>query len=358
MRIGLIAPPWLTVPPSGYGGTELVIDLLARGLVRRGHDVRLFTVGSSTTPVTRSYLFAQPQTPMGNTLSETAHVLAAYETLREVDLIHDNTSVGPIAAAAAGTLWSPTVVTNHGPFTPTTRLVFSELAQHAAVVAISQDQARSAAPVPVEAVIHHGVDTEVFHPGEGRGGYALFVGRMSPDKGAHRAIRVARSAGLPLVIATKGWDPEEREYFTAYVQPLLGPDVEVIHEVPVARKAGLYQDAVALLNPISWPEPFGLVMVEALACGTPVLAFSCGAAPEIVEHGRTGFLCADEADMAAHLGELDRISRSDCRRSAEQRFSMERMAADHERLYGRLLEGAGAQNGLPRHSSGEAVNLS
>ena len=358
MRIGLIAPPWLTVPPSGYGGTELVIDLLARGLVRRGHDVRLFTVGSSTTPVTRSHLFAQPQTPMGNTLSETAHALAAYEALAEVDVIHDNTSVGPIAAAAAGTLWSPTVVTNHGPFTPTTRLVYGEVVRHAAVVAISHDQARSAGPVPVTAVIHHGIDTEVLRYGDGRGGYALFVGRMSPDKGAHRAIQAARAAGVPLVIATRISEPEERDYFRTRVHPLLGPDVEVIEEVSVDRKVELYQDAVALLNPISWPEPFGLVMVEALACGTPVLAFSCGAAPEIVDHGRTGFLCADEADMAAHLGELDRISRSDCRRSAEQRFSMERMAADHERLYGRLLEGAGAQNGLPRHSSGEAVNLS
>ena len=375
MRIGLVAPPWLTVPPTGYGGTELVIDLLARGLAARGHDVRLFTVGTSTCPVPRAHLFAEPQVPMGNTLSETAQALAAYQALADVDLIHDHTTVGPLAAAAAGVpaegltgglagglavglpeglaeglgggLSRPTVVTNHGSFTLTSRLVFGELARHAAVVAVSHDQARSAGPVPISAVIHHGIDTAAYQPGPGSGGYALFVGRMSPDKGAHRAIRVARAAGLPIVVATKVQDREEREFFAEQVEPLLGPDVELLHDVAIDRKVALYQDAVALLNPITWPEPFGLVMIEALASGTPVLAYPSGAAPEIVDPGRTGFLCSDEDDMAMRLGEIGQISRFACREAAEERFSMERMAADHERLYERLLEGAGAWDCQP-----------
>jgi glycosyltransferase involved in cell wall biosynthesis len=358
MRIGLVAPPWLTVPPTGYGGTELVIDLLARGLAARGHEVRLFTVGTSTCPVPRAHVFAEPQVPMGNTLSETAQALSAYQALADVDLVHDHTTVGPLAAAAAGVsaeglargLSCPVVVTNHGPFTLAARLVFEELARHSAVVAVSHDQARAAGPVPISAVIHHGIDTAAYQPGPGSGGYALFVGRMSPDKGAHRAIRIARSAGLPIVVATKVQDREERQFFVEQVEPLLGADVELLDDVAIDRKVALYQGAVALLNPITWPEPFGLVMIEALASGTPVLAYPSGASPEIVDPGRTGFLCSDEDDMAMRLGEVGQISRFACREAAEERFSMERMAADHERLYERLLEGAGARDCLTQLS--------
>jgi glycosyltransferase involved in cell wall biosynthesis len=205
------------------------------------------------------------------------------------------------------------------------------------VVAISHEQVRSAPTVPFRTVIHHGVDVEAFPLGSGDGGYVLFLGRMSPDKGPHRAIEIARAAGRRILLAAKMWDADEHRYFAERVEPMLGEDAVFLGAVAGVQKLELLAGAEALLNPIRWPEPFGLVMIEALACGTPVLSFAAGAAPEIVEHGRTGFLCADEADMARALGEVRGLDRAACRASALSRFSAARMALDHLRLYGELL---------------------
>jgi glycosyltransferase involved in cell wall biosynthesis len=191
--------------------------------------------------------------------------------------------------------------------------------------------------VPIAAVIHHGVDTDLYELGPGHGGFLLFLGRMNPDKGIHRAIRVAHRAGRRLVLVTKVRERAEREFYREVVQPMLGADDELIVEPELAVRLDLLRHADALLNPITWPEPFGLVMAESLACGTPVLAFPYGAAPEIVEHGRTGFLCADEDEMVAALSLVPTLERAQCRAAAEQRFSRQRMAADHERLYRALV---------------------
>ena len=161
---------------------------------------------------------------------------------------------------------------------------------------------------------------------------------MSPDKGAHRAVRVARATGLPLLLAAKMREPEEREYFERRVRPLLGDGVEFVGEVGGVDKLELLGEARALLMPIRWPEPFGMVMVEALACGTPVIAFPEGAAPEVVEHGRTGFLCGDEPEMVAAVRRLDELDRAACRRSVVERFSARRMAAQHVSVYRSVLE--------------------
>ena len=195
MRIGLIAPPWIPVPPPAYGGTEIVIDYLARGLMARGHDVRLFTVGESTCPVPRQWLFRSPVEPMGACAQEAAHVLAAYEALADVDIIHDHTVMGPQLAVRRGIPRQPVVTTIHGPFTPQSRRTLAEVARHASIVAISHAHARSFGDIPVAAVIHHGIDLDVHKPGPGTGGYLLFTGRMSPDKGVHHAVCVARRAG-------------------------------------------------------------------------------------------------------------------------------------------------------------------
>ena len=175
--------------------------------------------------------------------------------------------------------------------------------------------------------------------GQVRGGYLLFVGRMSPDKGADRAVRIARRAGERLVIVTRMREAGERAYYRRCVRPLLGPDAEVPGERSLAGRVELFRGATALLNPISWPEPFGLVMAEALATGTPVLAFPNGAAPEIVEHGLTGYLCADEDAMTAAIGQVPGLERRRCRAAAEQLFSLDRMARDYVRLYRRVLSG-------------------
>ena len=336
MRIGIIAPPWLPVPPAAYGGTEQVIDNLARGLQEQGHDVRLFTVGDSTCPVPREYLYPAGPEPMGDGVAEAAHVLAAYEAFAGADIIHDHTMLGPLLAGHRGIARPPVVTTNHGPFTARTRRLFADIARHTPIVAISHAHARTAG-VPIAAVIHHGIDLRVHRPGPGDGGYLLFVGRMCADKGVHRAVRVASRAGQRLAIVAKMREPGERAYFQAQVRPLLGPGDDLSAEVSLAAKMALMRHATALLNPITWAEPFGLVMAEALAAGTPVLAFPHGAAPEIVDDGQTGYLCHSEQDMTAAVGRVPRIRRGDCRAAAEQRFSAGRMVADYERLYRRIM---------------------
>lgn len=342
MRVGLIAPPWVPVPPPVYGGTELVVDQLARGLTAAGCDVTLFTTGDATCPVRRRWLHPHA---LGTTLApgdELAHVEQAYKELAGMDLIHDHSFVGPLYAAV-NDVDVPVVCTVHGPLHDGARAHYARAAAKVGVVAISGSQRRGAPEVPITAVIHHGIDVDGFPLGAGDGGYVLFLGRMSPDKGAHRAIAIARSAGKRIVLAAKMWEPDELRYFAGQVEPLLGDDATYVGEVGGAAKVDLLCGAEALVNPIRWREPFGLVMVEALACGTPVLAFREGSAAEIVDHGRTGYLCGDDADMAAalaHVGELDRAA---CRAAARLRFSTARMVEDHLRLYRRHIAVAAAR---------------
>ncbi|HTY72088.1 MAG TPA: glycosyltransferase family 4 protein [Actinomycetes bacterium] len=337
MRIGLIAPPWVPVPPGRYGGTEEVVDCLARALAARGHEVTLFTVEESTCPVPRAWHYPTGVVPMGGTLAEAVHTVAAYQALADVDVVHDHTTIGPLVASALPH-HGPIVLTQHATFDANARVVLEVVARRAAIVAISHAQRASAPELPVAAVIHHGIDLDMYGFGTGGGGYLLFLGRMSPDKGVHRAIQVARLAGRRLVVVTKMRDPDEHAYYEETVRPVLGPDVDLLVEPSAHERIALLQGADALINPISWPEPFGLVMAEAMACGTPVLATPYGAAPEIVDHGRTGFLVDDEQGMLEALHHLTDIDRATCRATAERRFSMGRMAADYEALYHRVSE--------------------
>lgn len=333
MRIGIISPPWIPVPPVKYGGTELVVDLLARGLAGAGHDVVLWTTGDARCPVERRAFFAEPPAPIGAAAIELAHVITAYDQMGDVDIVHDHTVSGALVCSTD----VPVVVTHHGPFTAAFAPVARRLGDRSSLVAISHAQAATAGPgVDIRAVIHHGVDVERIPVGTGEGGYVAFLGRMNPDKGVHQAIDLARRAGIPIKVAAKCREDAEREYFDAEIRPRLGADVEYLGEVGDADKYALLGGALALVNPIQWPEPFGLVMVEALACGTPVVATPWGAAPEIVDDGHTGFLRTDMRGLAASLAHLSAIDRRACRGAAEQRFSMTRMVRDHERLYARL----------------------
>jgi glycosyltransferase involved in cell wall biosynthesis len=332
LRIGLIAPPWVPVPPTVYGGTEVVVDQLARGLTAAGCDVILFTTGDSTCPVERRWAHPRALGVTCDTAAELHHVQRAYDELLDVDLVHDHTLLGPVWA----TMHCPEralVTTVHSRFTSELRDLYAVVAERVPLVAISHAQRRTAPSVRVARVIHHGIDPAAFPPGRGDGGYMLFLGRMSTDKGAHRAIAVARAAGKRVVLAAKMRTPAERRYYEEQVVPLLGNDAVYVGEVGGRRKLALLAGAEALINPIRWPEPFGLVMIEALACGTPVLAFAEGAAPEIIEHGRTGFLCSDEADMAGRLHDVGNLRRADCRASVAARFSTQRMVAEHLELY-------------------------
>ncbi|HEY2332770.1 MAG TPA: glycosyltransferase family 4 protein [Acidimicrobiales bacterium] len=326
----------MAVPPTEYGGTELVVDRLARGLVAAGHDVELFATGDSTCPVPTRWVHRVAAGTKLDEAIEREQVRAAYEAFADVDLVHDHTVLGPPTGLAMRPEL-PLVTTNHGPFSPTTEAHFASVSDDVAVVAISDAQRRTAPSVRFAAVIHHGLDVAELPFGDGKGGYLLFLGRMSPDKGAHRAIAVARATGRRLLIAAKMWDPWERRYFEEQVEPNLGDGIEFLGEVGGARKLELLASAEALVNPISWSEPFGLAMIEALATGTPVLAFREGSVPEIVEHGRTGFICRDVDDMAMRVSQLDRIDRAACRASAVERFSSERFVDEHLALYRSIL---------------------
>jgi glycosyltransferase involved in cell wall biosynthesis len=276
---------------------------------------------------------------MGMAAPEARHVLGAYAELAaaDVDIVHDHTIVGPLYADSIPGL--RVVGTAHGPFNADLRDFYAHVAQRHTLICISHHQRSTAAGVPVAAVIHHGIEASTFPFGSGRGGYALYLGRMAADKGPHRAIEACRKAGVPLKLVAKMREPSERAYFDAEVAPLLSDEITYLGEVPHEEKVRLLADAAVLVNPIRWPEPFGLVMTESLACGTPVVTFPEGAAPEIVDHGRTGFVCADEAEMAEAIVRAPDLDRAACRASVEGYFSAERMVADHVALYEALRSG-------------------
>lgn len=336
MRIGIVAPPWLPVPPPAYGGTENVLDTLARGLDAAGHDVLLCTTGDSTSPVERSSVFERAVgVGSGSSVDEIRHVIHAYGALEGADVVHDHTLVGPLYSAAFPGL--PVVTTNHGPFNAALIDLYRVIAARVPVIAISHDQASSAVSVPIAAVIHHGVRPADFPVGAGGGGFAVFLGRMHPSKGPHVAAEIARTAGFPLRIAAKMREPEERAYFETMVRPLLGSDVVYVGEVDRRAKLELLSDAECLLNPIAWAEPFGMVMIEALACGTPVLTSDYGAAPEIVQDGVVGFVRSDKAGLVEALGHVHEIKRATCRERIATVFSAERMVASHVEVYERAV---------------------
>lgn len=337
MRIGLVAGPWIPVPPATYGGTERVVDTLARGFAAAGHEVLLAAPTDSRCPV--------PLVPgmrpadyggLGTTMSELSHVIRAYEGLQDVDVIHDHTLIGPLYQHRPAGV--PVATTIHGPINAQAADIYRAVARKGAVIAISRDQASHAPEVPVTRVIHHGMDLSAVPVGTGSGGYLCFVGRACPDKGLPEAIAIARQAGMHLKIAVKMREPEELRYFREVVEPMLGPNEDFVGEVDDAAKYRLMGEAVAFLNPIQWSEPFGLVMIEALATGTPVVGTYIGSAPEIVKQGRTGFL-GQTSELAAFVPAAAELDRAVCRRTVEDRFGAGRMVAEHLELYADLIEG-------------------
>jgi glycosyltransferase involved in cell wall biosynthesis len=307
MRIGVLAPPWVSVPPPRYGGVETVVDGLAQGYQAAGHDVRLFTVGDSTCPVPRFHLYDQAAEgdPAGATVTELVHVLAGYEALSDCDLVHDHTIAGPLIAPG------PVVTTAHCPLDDGGARLYGRMSRSAIIVAASQAQVVPG--VPVARVIHHGLDAAGFPVGAGDGGYLLFLGKMTPEKGAHRALEAAFKAGQRLILAGKVREPAERWYFERYVAPYLNDRLRFVGEVTHEEKRDLLAGARALLFPIRWNEPFGIVMLEALACGTPVLA------------------------LAVVIDRVDELDRGACRAAVEGHFSAERMVAEYLELFAQLI---------------------
>ncbi len=343
MRIAVISPPWAPVPPKLYGGIELVVDRLSVGFQAAGHEVLLYATGDSTTPVPMQFVLEKAEgMRIGMAVPEQRHVLHAYEAVSEwgADVVHDHSIIGPFHAADRYPNL-PVATTIHGPFNEELTDLYERLNKsRTPIIAISNAQAASAPSVQCARVIHHGVDAEDFPVGTGDGGYCLFLGRMSPDKGPHRAIAAAKKAGVPLLMAAKMREAWEIAFFDEHVRPHLSDEIQYLGEVPHEQKLELLAGASALLNPIRWNEPFGLVMIEALASGTPVLAFPEGAAPEIVQDGVTGFLCTDEDDMAAKIGRIGELDRVACRSAVETYFSTKRMVDEHIELFESMTSGA------------------
>src|SRR3989440_11438924 len=331
MRIGVLAPPWVSVPPPRYGGVETVVDSLAVGYQAAGHDVRLFTVGDSTCPVPKLHLYdeAAEGDPAGATITELVHVLAAYEALSDCDLVHDHTIAGPPPPPGPAAPPAPP------PPAGAPRRLYGRMSRSAIIVAASE--AQLVPGVPVARVIHHGIDAAGFPVGAGDGGYLLFLGKMTPEKGAHRALEAAYKAGQRLILAGKVREPAERWYFERYVAPYLNDRLRFVGEVTHEEKRELLAGASALLFPLRWNEPFGRVTLEALACGTPVLAFDEGAAGEGVEDGRTGFLCRNEGHMAEVIDRIDELDRAARRAAVEGHFSADRMVAEYLELFAQLV---------------------
>ncbi len=341
LRIAIVAPVWFPVPPTGYGGTEWIVSLLADGLADAGEDVTMFASGDSWTKAKLSYVYAEaPSHLIGRSLPELHHALACYERADEFDVINEHS--GPPGAALGGAVSTPVVHTLHGPLDGEAGLIYEQIARVApqvGMISISLNQRKPKPNLPWVANVPNALDFSLYPCKPHRGDYLLFLGRMSPDKGAHRAVAIAMETGTPLKIAGKRREPKEREYFEQYVQPHLGNGIEYLGEVTHGEKVELLQNARVTLFPIEWEEPFGLVMIESMACGTPVIATRRGAVPEVIEEGSRGGIVVDNyREMAAKLEEADELDPLECRAYVEDRFSGERMVADYMDAYRAAIE--------------------
>lgn len=353
MRIALVATPWYSVPPTGYGGIELVVAQLADGLVARGHDITLVTsgrLGTRAQHVLTSY--DEPQTPrIGEALPEILHAAYTSAVLRDLDLdlVHDHSTAGPLLASGRA---CPTVVTAHNDVGGEYGGVLRLLGPSVVPVAISDAQRRCAPDLLWDAVVHNGIDVHDYGFRADKDDFVLFLGRISPNKAPHAAIDAARAAGRRIVLAAKCTEQVEKDYFEAQVRPRLGPDVEWLGEVDTQTKADLLSRASGLLFPIAWDEPFGLVMVEAMASGTPVVAMRRGAVSEVVAHGVTGWVCDSHDELVTGIGRLAELDPAACRRHVAEQFNPEQMVDRYERVYARALERPTVVD-LPRAETGQ-----
>jgi glycosyltransferase involved in cell wall biosynthesis len=339
MRIAQIAPLVEAVPPRLYGGTERIVSYLTEELVRLGHEVTLFASGDSCTSAELVACGERALRLDPTVLDPIPHLLMMLSEARRLaerfDVLHFH--LDQLHFPIFQDMAARTVTTLHGrvdlPDLPPLYRYFPQFP----LVSISNDQRRPLAFANWIGTVHHGLPLDLLELNAApRGDYLAFLGRISPEKRPDRAIEIARLTGLPIKIAAKV-DPADRHYFERFVAPLLDhPLVEYIGEIGEAEKNAFLGNARALLFPIDWPEPFGLVVIEAMACGTPVIAFPCGSVPEIVEEGVTGFIVESVGEAVRAVDRIDRLDRTAIRARFEEAFSAGRMAEDYEALYERL----------------------
>ena len=342
VRVAQVSPPWLAVPPKGYGGIEWVVALLADGLTESGHDVTLFATGDSTTKAKLEYVFAEAPGPaaINDIWHDSVQTMYALRNPDDFDVFHLHSPFSALAAGAV--LGRPAVHTLHGSFNPHMRLLYEQVKDRAWFVAISQAQRDHMPELNYAGVVYNGIDVPAYPFRKEKDDYVLFLGRAAPEKGALRAVLAAQAAGVRLVAAVKVADPLEKEHWEQEVLPNMPKDATVLGEVTIEEKMDLLSRARAVLFPIDWEEPFGLVMTEAMACGTPVIATPRGSVPEVVADGRTGFVVSVESypeEAAAALKRVGEIDPAACRAWVEEKFSKEAMVAGYERAYELAVSG-------------------
>jgi glycosyltransferase involved in cell wall biosynthesis len=359
LRVALVVPPYFDVPPAAYGGVEAVVADLADGLVEQGHQVYLVGAGKPGTAATFVPVWDSivPER-LGEPYPEVMHAIASRRAVQRLadevglDVVHENTLSGPLNAAVYANLGLPTVVTVHGPVDGEMFRYYRELGTDVALVAISHRQRVLAAELNWVGTVHNALRLDTWPFQAEKEDFALFLGRFHPDKAPHVALDAAHAAGLPLVLAGKCAEPIEKQYFDREVRPRLTDQDQVFGVADATAKRDLLSRARCLLFPVQWEEPFGMVMIEAMACGTPVVALRCGAVPEVVQHGVTGLICDSPDELPQALAEATRIDPAACRKHVAEEFSARELARGYERAYWTALTRHRTRESATRQNSG------
>ncbi|MGN2638617.1 glycosyltransferase family 4 protein [Nocardia takedensis] len=342
MSIVLVAPPYYEVPPPDYGGTEIVVGELADALIERGHRVTVIGIGSRRGAADFVAVHGDGAADhLGAAFPEVVHTIEvrrAVELLAQsekIDIVHDHTMAGPLNASTFLGMNIPTVVTVHCPANTELYRFYAALGEDAELVAVSARQRALAPDLRWSGTVHHGLRVDDWPYRTQKGGFALFLGRFCAEKGVHLALEAAHEADVPLVIAGTCVEGPDAAYFQEFVQPRLTVRDRVIGPLGPSDKRRILAAARCLLFPIEWEEPFGLVMIEAMACGTPVVALAAGSVPEVVQHGNTGFICQGVPELAESIRAAGSIEPAVCRQHVLDSFHSKRMAAEYEGIYRR-----------------------
>ncbi|MGV9666324.1 glycosyltransferase family 4 protein [Nocardia niigatensis] len=345
LHIVLVAPPYFDIPPVGYGGVEAVVATLADELVDQGHRVTLLGAGRAGTKARFIRVWDEVMTKrLGEPYPEIVNAMKAWQIIEAlhaedpVDIVHDHTFAGPVNAAAYRTLGIPTVVTVHGPVDPEMHEYYQSFDRSVRLVAISDRQRALAPDLNWIGRVHNAIRPSEWPFRTEKLDYALFLGRYAPYKGPHLALEAAHAAGMRLVLAGKLNEPPEHEFFGKHITPLLTDTDDVFGEADATAKRHLLAGARCLLFPIRWEEPFGIVMIEAMVCGTPVIALRGGAVEEVVEHGVTGWICDHPDELPGAIARADEIDPYACRERVERLFATDLFAQGYEAAYRRAIE--------------------
>lgn len=349
MRIAQVAPLYESVPPKLYGGTERIVSYLTEELVRQGHEVTLFASGDSMTGATLAPMCDESLRMHPESIDALAHhvlmLQRVIDSKSQFDIVHFHIDYLHFPLSRAEKLVNLTTL--HGRLDiPDLVPIYREFSDMP-VVSISDAQREPLPWINWQGTVHHGMPEDRLRPGKGDGGYLAFLGRVSPEKGLDQAIEIARKVGMPLKIAAKV-DKVDQEYFDSVIKAELEDHlIEFVGEIGYPDKGEFLGRAAALVFPINWPEPFGMVMMEAMACGTPIVAYMRGSVPEIVEDGVNGFIVSDAEGAAKAVRNLSQIDRKACRRRFEERFTARRMCQQYVELYERLVQAQSEPKSFP-----------